>query len=118
LKFAYPFAIDKNGRAATASYDDHIEQMVEQVLFTAMGERVNRPTFGSGISQLVFAPLSSDLVAATQMLVTGSLQQWLADLIVVQAVGVIAQESTVQITVRYAIRQTQEQKTATFTQEF
>ncbi len=118
MQYSYPFEISKNGRVATATYKDHIEQMIEQVLFTTMGERVNRPTFGSGIGQLVFAPLSSDLVAATQMLVSGSLQQWLGDLIIVQSVNVAAQDSTVQITVSYVIKQTQEQQTTTFTQEF
>ena len=83
-----------------------------------MGERVNRPTFGSGIGQLVFAPLSNDLVAATQMLVTGSLQQWLGDLILVRSVAVTAQESTLQIVVTYVIKQTQQQQVATFTEEF
>jgi uncharacterized protein len=118
LQFAYPFRIDKNGRTATASDVDHIEQMIEQVLFTSMGERVNRPTFGSGINQLVFAPLSDDLVKTTQMLVNSSLQQWLGDLIVVQSVVVTSQESTLQIVVTYVIKQTLQQQVSTFTKEF
>ena len=118
MEFAYPFRIDKNGRTATASYNDHIEQMVEQVIFTAMGERVNRSTFGSGVGQLLFSPLSDDLVTATQMLVNGSLQQWLGDLITVQSVIVTANESTMQITVTYVIKQTQQQQVSTFTEEF
>ena len=115
MQFAYPYRFDKNGRTATAGDVDHIEQMIEQVLFTSMGERVNRPTFGSGINQLVFGPLSNDLVNTTQMLVNGSLQQWLGDLIVVQAVAVTAQESTLDIVVTYLIKQTQQQQVATFT---
>lgn len=117
MQFAYPFKIDKNGRAATATDADHIEQMIEQVLFTSMGERVNRPTFGSGVDQLVFAPLSDDLAKTTQMLVNGSLQQWLGDLITVQSVVVTWQESTLQIVVTYVIKQTQRQQVATFTKE-
>jgi Baseplate wedge protein gp25 len=62
--------------------------MIEQILFTDLGERVNRPTFGSGINQLVFAPNSNELAAATQLLVQGALQQWLADLIHVESVAV------------------------------
>jgi uncharacterized protein len=118
LQFAYPFNIDKNGRVATATDVAHIEQMIEQVLFTSMGERVNRPTFGAGVDQLVFAPLSSDLVTTTRMLVNGALQQWLGDLIAVQSVVVTGQESTMQIVVTYVNKQTQQQQVATFTQEF
>ena len=92
--------------------------MIEQILFTSMGERVNRPTFGSGVNQLVFAPLSGDLTTTTQVLVNGSLQQWLGDLIAVQSVAVTAQESTLQIVVTYVIKQTQQQQVATFTEEF
>lgn len=119
MQFAYPFQFDKNGRTATTATDSaHIEQMIEQILFTTMGERVNRPTFGAGINQLVFAPLSDDLVNTTQTLVNGSLQQWLGDLITVQSVVVTSQDSTLQIVVTYVVKQTQQQQVATITEEF
>lgn len=118
MQFAYPFKFDKNGRTATTSDPSHIEQMIEQVLFTSLGERVNRPTFGGGVNQLVFAPLSDSLVQTTQKLVNGSLQQWLGDLIVVQSVVVTAQESEMQIVITYLVRQTQQQQVATITEEF
>jgi phage baseplate assembly protein W len=56
--------------------DDHIRDLIEQVLFTSPGERVNRPDFGSGLMQLVFAPNSDELATATQFMVQGALQQW------------------------------------------
>ena len=62
--------------------------MIEQILFTSPGERVNRPTFGSGTAQLVFAPNSDVLAAAQQQAVQAGLQQWLSDLIRVQSVTV------------------------------
>ena len=49
---------------ATTDDDDHVRDLIEQVLFTAPGERVNRPDFGSGLLQLVFAPNSPELAAA------------------------------------------------------
>jgi uncharacterized protein len=115
LQYAYPFKIDKTGRTAKASDIDHINQMIEQVLFTSVGERVNRPTFGTGISQLVFAPLSDELATATQVLVQGALQQELGDVISVKSVEVQAQESTLQITVNYSVRGTGQTQTYTFT---
>jgi phage baseplate assembly protein W len=100
--------------AAAADYNTHIRELIEQLLFTNPGERVNRPGFGSGLLQLVFAPNSDQLAAATQFLVQGGLQQWLGDLILVQSVDVNGQDSTLQITVQYTIRADQSSQTAQF----
>ena len=112
----YPFHYDSRGRSAETSYEDHIRDMIEQVLFTAPGERVNRPDFGSGVLQLVFAPNSPELAATTQHLAQGALQQWLGDLIVVQAVEVTSQDATLHIRVDYTIRRTQERRSQQFQQ--
>ena len=61
-----------------------------------------RPDFGCGVMNLIFAPESDALVSATQFLVQGSLQRWLGDVIVVNAVVVQAVESTFSITVQTA----------------
>src|SRR3954462_9424341 len=82
----FPLRFDGRGRTAEADRDHHIRDMIEQLLFTAPGERVNRPTFGSGVLQLVFAPNSDALAAATQLSVQAALQEWLADRVVVQDV--------------------------------
>src|SRR5437588_2972286 len=82
----FPFNFDGRGRTAETAGDAHIRDLIEQVLFTAPGERVNRPTFGCGLAQLVFTPNSDELAAATQYLVHGALQQWLGDLIQVEDV--------------------------------
>ena len=39
----YPFHFDTRGRTAETAEDEHIRDLIEQVLFTAPGERVNRP---------------------------------------------------------------------------
>jgi len=110
----YPLGIDRHGRTATTPYEDHVRDLIEQVLFTTPGERVNRPTFGSGVLQLVFAPLSDALGAATQVSVQGALQQWLADEIVVEGVGVERNDATLEITVSYVIRRTLERRVDRF----
>ena len=56
MEIDYPYRFDGRGRTAQTGADDHIRDLIEQVLFTSPGERVNRPTFGSGVLQLVFAP--------------------------------------------------------------
>src|SRR5438093_3074522 len=100
----YPFQFDGRGRTANTDEDTHIRELIEEVLFTAPGERVNRPTFGSGLRQLVFAPNSDELASATQFLVQGALQQWLGDLIQVEAVQVVADDAALRVAVQYVVR--------------
>jgi phage baseplate assembly protein W len=113
----FPFRVDGRGRTATADHESYIRAMIEQVLFTQPGERVNRPTFGSGLLQMVFQPASDQLTTAVQFLVQGSLQQWLGDLITVEAVAVRTQDSKLEVTVRYIIRRTQERRVAEFARD-
>lgn len=113
----YPYHIDGRGRTAATDQDDHIRDLIEQVLFTAPGERVNRPDFGSGLMQLVFAPNSDELTTATQFMVQGALQQWLGDLIKVEAVEVESADATLEVTVQYVVRRNQERQTARFSRE-
>ena len=112
----YPFHFDNRGRTADTTADDHIRDLIEQVLFTSPGERVNRPTFGCGLNQLVFAPNSPELAAATQFLLQGALQQWLGDLIVVDSVAVKSTDSTLSVAISYLVRATQTKTTAVFMQ--
>jgi hypothetical protein len=114
MQIDYPFHFDGHGRTAGTTGDDHIRDLIEQVLFTSPGERVNRPDFGSGLMQLLFAPCSNEVATATQFLVQGALQQWLGDLIQVEAVQVQSEDSTLQVLVQYTIRRTQQRQVAEF----
>lgn len=100
----HPFHFDGSGRAATTDTDDHIRDMIYQVLFTNPGERVNRPDFGCGLLQQVFMPNSDALATATQFLVQGALQRWLADVIQVEQVQVTAKEERLVVDVVYVRR--------------
>ena len=113
LKFTYQF--DNQGRTAETDDNTHIRDMIEQVLFTSPGERINRPDFGSGLLQLVFQPNSSELATTTQFLVQGALKQWLGDLIDVNDVEVINEDSILQVTVVYTVLKTQQRQLAKFT---
>jgi hypothetical protein len=106
--------IDGRGRSAGTGYDEHIRDLLEQVLFTAPGERVNRPDFGTGVMQLVFAPSGDELATATQFLVQGALNRWLGELIQVEAVEVQAFESTLEVIVTYVVRRDRERRASTF----
>jgi phage baseplate assembly protein W len=115
MDIAFPYSVGSNNRTSTAGLDDHIRQLIEQVLFTSPGERVNRPTFGCGLLRLVFEPAGDGLASTLNLAVSGALQQWLAALIFVQNVSVTAVDSTVTVTVRYLVRRTMQQKTTEFT---
>jgi len=112
----FPYHFDSRGRTAQTNLNDHIRHLIEQVLFTAPGERVNRPEFGSGIMLAVFAPNSTEMAAATQFLVQGALQQALSDLIELNNVDVEADNNILRVTIEYIVRETQQQQTAEFTQ--
>lgn len=97
----HPFHIDGRGRSALTDEDDHIRDLIYQVLFTDPGERVNRPDFGCGLKQMVFMPNSDALAAATQVLVQGALQRWLERVIRVERVNVEAEDERLMVTVVY-----------------
>jgi uncharacterized protein len=114
MNLGYPYRFDGRGGTAADGEEAYIRGLIEQVLFTAPGERVMRPDFGSGLMQLVFAPNSPELAATTQFLVQSALQEWLGNLITVDAVEVEAVDATLLVTVSYVIRRTQTPQTATF----
>jgi len=116
MNIDYPFHFDSRGRTAETDYDDHIRDMIEEFLFTNPGERVNRPDFGSGLLQLVFAPNSPELAATVQLTIQAGLQRWLGDVILVQKVEVTSEEATLNVLIQYVVRRTNQTQTATFTQ--
>jgi phage baseplate assembly protein W len=97
----FPYQFDGRGRTQDP-FAEYVRQLVEQVLFTTPGERVNLPDFGSGLLQLTFAPISMEMAAATQFTVQGALQKWLSGYIKVQSVVATAEESTLTVRVTYA----------------
>jgi uncharacterized protein len=104
MNINYPYHFDGRGRTAqAASLDDSVRQLVEQVLFTSPGERVNMPDFGSGLLQLPFSPNSVEMAAATQFAVQGALQRWLRDYIRVVSVQAQAQDEVLTVTVSYSL---------------
>jgi Bacteriophage baseplate protein W len=110
----FPFRIDEGGRTATTPYEEHVRDLIEQLLLTSPGERVNRPDFGSGLLQLVFAPTGPEVAAALQFAMQAALQRWLGDVIETHGLEVTSHDSTLRITVQYALRRTGVELTETF----
>jgi uncharacterized protein len=117
MQIDFPFHIDGRGRTAATGEEEHVRDLIEQVLFTAPGERVNRPTFGSGLLQQVFGPNGDVIATAVQFTVQASLQQWLGDRIQVESVDVVSEDSTLTVTVVYRLRSDGQRRTAELTRE-
>src|SRR5581483_4940147 len=109
----YPYGVSGTGTANTTTEDDHLRDLILQVLFTNPGERVNLPEFGVGVQRLVFAPNGDAFRATAQFLITTNLQRWLGDRIDVQQVNVGSvpgAEETVTIEIVYTVSATQQRQ--------
>jgi hypothetical protein len=113
MQIDFPYGFDGRGRTAETDVEAHVRDLIEQLLLTAPGERVNRPTFGTGALQLVFAPNSDALAAALRLSIQAGLQEWLGDIVEVTDIEVDNSDSTLRLEVRYVIRRTGETRTAT-----
>jgi uncharacterized protein len=115
MNIDFPFHVDSRGRSATTGDDDHVRDMIEELLFTSHGERVNRPDFGSGLLQMVFAPNNPELAATMQVTLQAAIQQWLGDIVEIQSLDVQSSDATLSVALTYRVRRTNEQQSATFT---
>jgi phage baseplate assembly protein W len=108
----FPFSInDRLGRLAQENdYEEYIKQLIRQVLFTAQGERINRPDFGAGVKRLVFAPNSPATASLAQTLIFQGLTTWLGTLIRTDDVKAEADNERLNITIVYTILAKQEHR--------
>ncbi|MBY6005573.1 GPW/gp25 family protein [Salipiger bermudensis] len=103
MQIDFPYHFDPRDRTAETDEAEHIRDLIEQLLFTQPGERVNRPEFGVGINQLVFSPLSSEAIAAAELMIRGALQQYLGQRIEVIDVETSSADATLHITIVHRI---------------
>lgn len=111
---AFPFAIDSAGRTAEASQSAHVQQLIEQILFTSPGERVNRPSFGCELRRIIFSPGRDELMAAVEAMVQGALTQWAGHLIQLQSVDIRLDGDQLSVEVSYIENHTGEARRARF----
>ncbi|TCV86744.1 GPW/gp25 family protein [Sulfurirhabdus autotrophica] len=114
MQIDFPYQFDSRGRTASTDDSDHVRDMIEELLFTSAGERVNRPDFGSGLMQMVFAPNSPELAAALQFTLQAALDRWLGDVVEVRGLEVSSEDSRLKVDLTYALRKTGETRTDTF----
>jgi phage baseplate assembly protein W len=106
-----PYRLGGDGTPATTTGDDHLADLILQVLFTSPGERVNLPEFGAGVRRLLFEPNGDALRAGAKFLITTSLNRWLGDRIdvgQVQVTGGDDPEGSVTVEIAYTVKATRQ----------
>lgn len=115
VQVGFPFRINSYGRISDPEYPRHVEQMIELLLFTSPGDRVNRPDFGCGLLELLFGSDTQAVANAAQYVVRGALQQWLGDVLSVREVVVEpGDDGRLTIRLAYVLRQEEQVRVATF----
>lgn len=108
---AFPVAIDTAGRLAEETdYAAHVEQLMEQLLLTAPGERINQPEFGCGVARMLFAPNSDVSAQLMQVTIQNALDTWLGTLITTQQIDVQASDEVLQVRVVYILKARNERR--------
>ena len=74
--WAFPLKVDTQGGIALTSEKDELEQAILIILGTPVGTRVMRPTFGSRLHELVFAPNNSHTAAQARRFVEEAIGMW------------------------------------------
>ncbi len=117
MQIDFPYHFDGSERTARASEAKHIRDMIEQILFTNPGERVNRPEFGAGILQLVFAAASPEVAPTAEFMIRGALQQHLGQRIEIHTVAIEAGDALLRIRISYRLLGNEASEQAEFEME-
>jgi hypothetical protein len=114
IHIGVPFSADGRGRTALVGGARHLLEMLELLLFTSPGERVNRPDFGGGVRGLVFAGNSPELAAALRFNLQANLQRWLGDVLEIVQLQTEADDAVLTVSFQYRIRGNPQPQTAQF----
>jgi phage baseplate assembly protein W len=106
---SFPFRIGLDGRTAQiGTLEEHVRDELVQLLLTNLGERVFLPDFGGDARRLVFENIDEPLQAMTKAALTDALNRWLGQRIVLELLTVKAQQSTIDIEIKYRLADTSE----------
>jgi phage baseplate assembly protein W len=97
-----------DGEIAITAYQEDVHESILIILQTNPGERVMRPTFGAGLRDFVFEPVTPTTMASLQTRVQNALIDW-EPRIDVQSVTVTPRNddpSTLLVEIAYLVRAT------------
>ena len=107
-RLAFPFGPAATGRAASVEDGDdaHIRQMLELVVMTMPGGRVMLPTFGSPVTQMLFAPVDAAVAHALQASLAATIGLWMGALIDLRnlTVDFVDDDAALEIQITYEVR--------------
>ena len=85
--WGFPPTVNIRGGISLASDRKEIEQAIAIILTTIPGERVMRPTFGSRLHELLFAPNNAQTAALAGSYVEEALAMWEPRILVLNVVA-------------------------------
>jgi phage baseplate assembly protein W len=96
-----------NGLGVTEDSDRHLRDKILAVLFTAPGERVNRPQFGVGLNRYVFEGLDDLTLAAIEFRVSEGLRHDIGDELLIDAVDITSSpaDGELRLSIRFRRRE-------------
>jgi phage baseplate assembly protein W len=110
--FSWPMSIDHTGSIRLTDSADDLDRSITIVLLTAPGERVMRPKFGCRIWDLLFEPITPNLLGLISEAVRDALAQWEPRITVEQVTPVADEDDNglVRIQISYVVRATNDRR--------
>jgi phage baseplate assembly protein W len=100
---AFPLRLGPGNHLAVVTLENDVRCMIEQILLTAPGERVNRPTFGVGIYAYVFEPNSPLLAAQLRTALEENVYEHLGKNVRIVALDVTSDDDQLHILIQFTI---------------
>ncbi|MEO7261726.1 MAG: GPW/gp25 family protein [Jatrophihabitantaceae bacterium] len=107
-----PLEVDHTGSIKLTDEVDDLDRSIRMVLLTAPGERSMRPEFGCRIWDLLFEPVTSNLLGLIAEAVRDALARWESRISVENVQPSIDPEDSalIRITITYQVRVTNERR--------
>jgi phage baseplate assembly protein W len=110
--FCWPMEVDHTGSIRLTDGVPDLDRSIRIVLMTAPGERVMRPQFGCRIWELLFEPVTANLLGLIAVAVRDALAQWEPRVEVEDVVPTPDPDdpSLVRIAISYTVRDTNDKR--------
>ncbi|WP_244930182.1 GPW/gp25 family protein [Nocardioides sp. W7] len=110
--FGWPLGVDHTGSIRLSNGVPELDRAIEIVLMTAPGERLMRPQFGCRIWDLLFEPVTANLLGLISQAVRDALAQWEPRVVVedVHPEPDVENPSLVRINITFRVRATNDRR--------
>jgi phage baseplate assembly protein W len=114
--WAFPPGLNRRGGVALVSDEDKVAQAIFVILSTPIGQRVMRPTFGSRLHELIFAPTNPETFGMAEMYVQDALNFWEPRIEVLDVIAGSAEDrpGCLSIHIRYRIKSTHAERSLVY----